>query len=94
MTTETEQSERNVPCSAMAWTRTSPLPGRIEVPDMVESPQHRLLERAIQQLGVPKLAARLKVDRSAVESWRQGEGEMPHAVLLALADVIEDLHEP
>jgi hypothetical protein len=61
---------------------------------MVESPKQRLLELAIQRLGVPQLAARLHVDQSAVESWRRDDAKMPHAILLALADLIQDLHEP
>ena len=61
---------------------------------MAESPGHRLLELAVQQRGVPAVAARLKVDQGVIEAWRRGETTTPHAVLLALADLIGDLHEP
>ena len=61
---------------------------------MSESPEHRLLEFAIQRLGVPELAARLTMDQSVIESWRRGETAVPHKVLLTLADLIKDLHEP
>ena len=60
---------------------------------MIESADHRLLELAIEQRGVPEVATRLKVDQSVIESWRRGE-TIPHKVLLALVDVIDDLHEP
>jgi len=61
---------------------------------MAENPDHRLLELAIEQFGVPEVAARLQVDQSVIGSWRRGEISVPHKVVLALADLIGDLHEP
>jgi DNA-binding transcriptional regulator YiaG len=51
----------------------------------------RLLEYAAQRLGCDVLAGRLKVSEATVQDWRAGHGVMPNRVLLALADLIDEL---
>ena len=59
-----------------------------------QTPSQRLLQYATERLGMPELAARLKVSEAVIRVWMQGGSAMPNTKRLALADLVHSLTRP
>jgi hypothetical protein len=53
-----------------------------------------LLSYAVDQLGKPALAARLKVSVDILNTWLEGNADMTNSKSLALADLVYELTLP